>query len=66
MQGHCPSSPDNVAVYADGHGHCFGCDWTGTYEAASIKLNGSSPNLTKNRNNYNYMLRLQKMRFQDH
>ena len=37
---HCPSS-DAVAVYADGHGHCFSCDWTGTYEAA-VKTNGSS------------------------
>jgi len=46
-------SPDNVAVYADGHGHCFGCDWTGTYDA-SIKLNGTSKP-KKNRNNYNYV-----------
>ena len=49
---HCPSS-DAVAVYADGHGHCFSCDWTGTYEAA-VKTNGSSKP-TINKNNYTYM-----------
>ena len=48
---HCPSS-DAVAVYADGHGHCFSCDWTGSYEGA-VKLNGTKPK--KNRNNYTYM-----------
>jgi len=48
---HCPSS-DAVAVYADGHGHCFSCEWTGTY-AGEVKLNGTKPK--KNRNNYTYM-----------
>jgi hypothetical protein len=48
---HCPSS-NAVAVYADGHGHCFSCDWTGSYEGA-VKLNGTKPK--KNRNNYTYM-----------
>ena len=49
---HCPSS-DAVAVYADGHGHCFSCEWTGPYDAP-IKLNGSSkPKI--NKNNYTYM-----------
>ena len=43
----CPSS-DAVAVYADGHGHCFSCDWTGSYEGA-VKLNGNKPK--KNRPN---------------
>jgi hypothetical protein len=47
---HCPSS-DAVAVYADGHGHCFSCDWTGPY-AGVVKLNGTKPK--KNRNNYTY------------
>jgi hypothetical protein len=40
---HCPSS-DAVAVYADGHGHCFSCDWTGSYEGV---LNLTEPNLRK-------------------
>ena len=48
---HCPSS-DAVAVYADGHGHCFSCDWTGSYEGA-VTLNRTKPK--KNRNNYTYM-----------
>ena len=49
---HCPSS-DAVAVYADGHGHCFSCEWTGPYDAP-VKLNGSSkPKI--NKHNYTYM-----------
>ena len=48
---HCPSS-DAVAVYADGHGHCFSCEWTGPYDAP-VKLNGSSkPKI--NKHNYTY------------
>ncbi len=48
---HCPSS-DAVAVYADGHGHCFSCDWTGPYEKSKKQLNGTKPKI--NINNYTY------------
>ena len=43
-------SPDNVAVYADGHGYCFGCKNYKNYEGPSV-----NHNTTKiNHNNYTY------------
>jgi len=50
---HCPSS-DGVAVYGDGHGHCFSCEWTGTYEPPLLQVVGSTK-FKKNKNNYTYM-----------
>ena len=52
-------SKDNVSVYKDGHGYCFGCEYFyPQYEAAGsvTKLNGHSSNKKKiNHNNYTYM-----------
>ena len=57
----CPSS-DAVAVYADGHGYCFSCEWVyKKYPGETsnvVKLNGTYSGITKakiNSNNYTYM-----------
>ena len=57
----CPSS-DAVAVYEDGHGYCFSCEWVyKKYPGETnnvVKLNGTYSGITKakiNSNNYTYM-----------
>ena len=53
------NSADNVAVYADGHGYCFGCEWTyKSYPGEGnnvVKLNGKKSKPKINHNNYTYM-----------
>ena len=53
------NSADNVAVYADGHGYCFGCEWTYKQYPGEgnnvVKLNGKKSKPKINYNNYTYM-----------